>query len=204
MDDVGRATFAPVPAPWHQVASPGCRPSQSHHLTAPSGPGPCWWSKMSTKLGSGALGPSPRIPDPIPRAPSSPHPQSLVSDFPWEARLQVRDLEDQCATGVPRWYLPNTFYTDHEAHSPEPASKLATQSHWRPLWPPHSLFSSVLASAQASTFSCPVSSFLSPHKTLLAGLCLSLSHSNPPHTCGQSPPEAQLKPSLPFHKTALG
>lgn len=137
---------------------------------------------MSTKLG--IRGPGAESQNS--RAPCSPCPQSLVADFPREARLQVSSLEDRCITGLPRW-CPINAHAGHEARGPEPGSPLVTQSHWRLLWPPHSSFSSVLdSSLRLPPSGGTASPFLTPHKTLLAGLCLSCSHSNPPHTCGQS------------------
>lgn len=83
---------------------------------------------------------------------------------------------------------------------------MVTQSGWRSPWPPHSSFSSVLASLlRLPPSAVPASPFLNPHKTLLAGLYLSLSHpSPPPHLWPESQPKAQLRPFFPFHKAALG
>lgn len=85
------------------MASCGCRPSPSCHLTAPLRSGPWWWSKMSTKLGIWSLATESQNSRPDTQSPQAiPSPKSLVSDFPWEATLQVRGLEDHCLIGVPR------------------------------------------------------------------------------------------------------
>lgn len=114
------------------------------------------------------------------RAPKQPLSfQSLGSDFLPPRRPGCRLEAGGAVTAVPQM-VPYKRLHRPGAHSPELAGQLVTQSCWTPLRPPHSSFSPVEASVlKILPAAGPSSPFWNPHKTLLADICLSLSHPSP-------------------------